>query len=117
MIREKTKKTKNDSFRKTGLLSCILLSSLFLIRQIGAYQNPDLMGEWISKETGRCVTFLENGQVLLEDKNYIPTYVITKPNEMIYTIEDKTFLMEYSLEKRELSWGIKGQDRELFQRK
>jgi hypothetical protein len=99
------------------LLIFIMLISTAVIHQIGAYQSPDLIGTWISKESGLSVTFQEDGQVLVEGKSYTPKYILTKPNQMFYTIEDKTFVMEYALEGRELYWFIEGENEEVFSRK
>ncbi|PHV70662.1 hypothetical protein CS063_09015 [Sporanaerobium hydrogeniformans] len=81
------------------------------------YSTPTLVGKWKSQETGHTITFTEEGEVLKEGKTLLGTYHILSPNQLEYQIDDKTFVMIYQIEGRELSWGETTSSLEVFTRK
>lgn len=114
---------KNKRYKKIKntviiILVVILLgfSIRFGIKFYEIYNNPTLIGEWISEETGKTIEFVDNGQVLV-DYMEVGSYIITTPNKMEYTTQGQTFNMHYKLEQRSLIWGIDEEEYERFERK
>ncbi len=98
----------------------LLLSVIFLITSVCVLKNyisPPLTGKWISSETGEIVTFKKDGSIDVGEQSNVATYKIIEPNLMEYTIDDKVFIMTYSIEGRVLNWGIKGNESEVFHRR
>ncbi|HHT97329.1 MAG TPA: hypothetical protein GXZ90_05490, partial [Clostridiales bacterium] len=93
--------TKNKRYKKIKNTVIILLFVILLgfsiqygIKFYEVYNNPTLIGEWISEETGKTIEFVDNGQVLV-DYMEIGSYIITSPNKMEYTTQGQTFNMHY----------------------
>ncbi len=107
--------------RKVAVIIIIMLIAIISImawvgiKLTKIYNAPDLIGAWISSETGKEVEFMEDGSVMV-DKIKTGTYTVKHPNTIIYDIEGHTFDMVYKLEGRGLLWGI-GEEEEAFQRK
>ncbi|MEF9960450.1 MAG: hypothetical protein RR448_12285 [Niameybacter sp.] len=83
---------------------------------IERYNQPELVGKWVSTETGDVVGFNENGTLSLNDSTQMSTYKILSPNQLLYNIEDKQFEMYYNLEGRILTWGLSVDTVETFKR-
>ncbi|WP_069997702.1 hypothetical protein [Cellulosilyticum sp. I15G10I2] len=97
------------------VLLLILLGCSFL--SLSAYRNyntPTLIGKWKSHETNQVITFTEEGLVTFDNTNKTGVYTILSPSKMEYTIDNKTFIMYYYLEGRNLSWGINNDTLEHF---
>lgn len=113
-----TKKArKYNSFRIIAVTVFITFVAVGALYSVQTYNNPSIEGKWQSLETGEVVEFTKDGQVLLNDTGYIPEYQVVGNNQMEYTIDDKQFTMEYTLEGRTLKWGLLGQPLEEFKRK
>ena len=117
-VSEGSKKKKRKKLAM--IITIIFISMLGMIAWVGiefskVYNTPELIGVWVSSETGKEVEFTDNGSVIV-DKIKTGAYTITSPGFLLYDIEDHTFEMTYKLEGRELLWGIKGEEEE-FARK
>lgn len=110
--------------KKTNVryLILILLMLLFLIVAFGILywtnknEAPSLTHKWQSDETGVILTFTNEGTVTFENNLPNGSYHIMSPNTMEYTIDNKTFLMFYRVEKDKLYWGINEEALESFSR-
>lgn len=78
------------------------------------YNSPTLIGKWESLETGEEVSFSNNRLVTFKNTSKTGQYTILSPTKMEYTIDNKTFIMYYALDGRNLSWGIDENKLELF---
>lgn len=118
--------TKINVKRKKSMRPIIIVTILVLLVIIGVvmqiaanfyaeYNNPSLIGEWISEETGKIVGFEESGNVKV-DNLITGDYTIASPGLIIYEIEGYTFEMDYTIEDRSLIWGLPGEE-EKFERK
>lgn len=107
--------------RRKRLIFLILpLSLIFFIVSvyfIKSYSTPPLVGKWVSAETAEVITFKEDGSIDIGEASNVATYKIIKPNLMEYTIDNKVFIMTYSIEGRVLNWGIEGTELEVFNRR
>lgn len=102
---------------KTLFLTVVLGISIWGgIESYKEYQNPSIEGRWVSDETGKTIEFTESGEVKV-DKVQTGTYLINAPDMMAYHIEGHEFNMYYELNKRNLTWGVIGEEEELFKRK
>lgn len=115
------KSTKN---KKKNSISRIIIGTMCLLGigggclyTIEQYNEPKLVGTWISKETGEEVTFNSDGTMTLNEVIESPTYQILSPSKMLYNIEEKQFEMYYNLDGRILSWGLNENNIENFDRK
>ncbi|HHX59915.1 MAG TPA: hypothetical protein GX707_04125 [Epulopiscium sp.] len=79
------------------------------------YNNPSMIGQWLSQQTGKVVEFTDVGIVNV-DQIKAGEYSIKSENLLVYTIEGHTFEMNYKIEKRNLTWGLAGEE-EKFDRK
>lgn len=79
------------------------------------YNNPELIGTWTSLETGKEVEFTEKGKVKV-DKVKTGEYIVQSPDSLTYSIGGHTFEMIYIIDKRQLVWGLLGEE-ETFERK
>lgn len=96
------------------LLILFFIASIYFIK---SYIAPPLVGTWISTETAEVVTFKKDGSIDIGQASDVATYKIVKPNLMEYTIDNKVFIMTYSIEGRILNWGIEGTNLEVFNRR
>lgn len=80
------------------------------------YTSPQLVGKWVSKETGKIVNFTKTGIVKVDNKKE-GKYKIYSSNQMDYEINNYLFKMNYEINGRVLSWGIDGEELEQFERK
>lgn len=92
----------------------VFIASVYFIK---SYTTPTLVGKWVSAETAEVVTFKKDGSIDIGEASNVATYKIIKPNLMEYTIENKVFIMTYSIEGRVLNWGIEGTELEVFNRR
>ncbi len=82
---------------------------------LGQYNNPTIIGEWTSQETGKVVEFTRNGMVNVDGVK-IGDYTVGSPKHITYEIEGHIFEMDYTIADRKLSWGLPG-EQEIFDRK
>lgn len=108
--------------RKKGIIRCLIALSIIMgllawavLSVAQPYNNPPLIGKWVSLETGKTVEFTEEGWVNVDDMK-IGDYSIKEANTMIYQVDGHDFEMYYNIEERNLIWGLKGQE-EYFERK
>ncbi|MGL4736790.1 MAG: hypothetical protein ACRCW2_04980 [Cellulosilyticaceae bacterium] len=111
------KKDRQPIIRIITSIFVITLLCICTLYGYERYSNPTLQGKWQSEETGEVVTFTKDGQVVLEGMNKPAIYEKIAPGKMRYTIDDKVFQMRYELEGRQLSWGVEGENLEIFMRK
>ena len=107
--------------RKRKKIRLLVILTILVIVGIGTanlannyYNNNSLVGHWVSEETGKTVTFTEDGRVEV-DKIKTGDYIISSVGSMVYIIEDHTFDMSYQVDGRNLIWGI--DEEEKFKRK
>lgn len=112
----KNKKAKSISRILIGTV-CLLGLGSGALYTLEAYNNPSLVGKWVSDETGELVVFNEDGTVSVAGEIDSPTYQKLTPNKMLYHIEGKQFEMYYNLEGRTLVWGMNEENTESFTRK
>jgi len=111
--------SKKSNARRFILVFCVVL---FMIIAFGilywTYKNqaPSLTHKWQSDETGVILTFTNEGTVTFENDLPNGSYHIMSPNTMEYTIDNKTFLMFYRIEKDKLYWGVNEDALESFSR-
>jgi len=119
-IEKPTKSKRYKRIKNTITIILVVMALAFSVKYgmkfYEIYNNPALVGEWVSVETGQTIEFVNNGQVLL-DYIEVGSYIITNPNTMEYTTEGQTFNMYYKLEERSLKWGIDEKEYERFDRK
>lgn len=85
---------------------------------IYSLQDASLQNTWKSDETGKVLTFTEDEYVEFKDiSSKKGIYHILSPNTMEYTIDGKTFKMNYYIEESKLYWGIDQEHMECFSRK
>lgn len=116
-LRTNTKQKKSIS---TKIRAIVLIVMIGIITWKGlefnkTYNNPLIIGKWISNETGKEVEFTQDGMVNV-DKIKAGDYIISSPNLLVYDIEGYTFEMNYKINQRSLVWGIPGAE-EKFERK
>lgn len=99
------------------LIVSVLAVSFLTLGSMNDYENPSLIGKWLSTETGSTVKFTEDERVVLSASSLTGTYHIISPNMMEYTIDGLTFTMSYRIEGRYLYWGINDEALECFKRK
>jgi hypothetical protein len=92
----------------------LLLISFLSISSLKSYNKPTLIGKWKSLETGEEVFFTENGEVTFTNTSKSGRYTILSSSKMEYTIDNKTFIMYYVLDGRNLSWGLDEEKLEIF---
>jgi len=97
-----------------GLVMCICFLALKFIYTL---QDDSLQNTWKSEETGQVLTFMEDGKVEFESDLSNGIYHILSPNAMEYTIDGKTFKMNYYIEDNKLYWGIDKEHMECFSKK
>lgn len=95
----------------------VLVVSFFVLDFTADYENPTLVGKWVSTETGATIKFTADEHVNLSTSTLTGTYHIISPNTMEYTIDGLTFTMIYRIEDRYLYWGINEETLECFKRK
>lgn len=112
-------KTPNRFSAYKNLIFIVTLVMLLLIcflsfSSLKNYNNPTLVGKWKSLETREEVFFTDNGLVTFKNTSKTGKYTILSPTKMEYTIDNKTFIMYYVLDGRNLSWGVDEDKLELF---
>lgn len=95
----------------------VLAVSFFVLDFTSTYENPGLVGKWVSTETGESIKFTEDEHVKLSSSTLTGTYHIISPNTMEYTIDGLTFTMFYRIEDRYLYWGMNEETLECFKRR
>ncbi len=98
------------------LLLMLLGISFLSFSSYKKYSTPTLIGAWRSKETGEQIIFTEDGLVKFNNTAKTGSYIILSATKMEYTIDNKTFVMHYYIEGRELFWGIDDDSLENFSR-
>lgn len=115
--------TSTTSSRVKKLIGALIILSLVIILCfcalgfIYSLQDASLQNTWQSEETGRILTFTEDEYVEFKENSSKGIYHILSPNTMEYTINGKTFKMNYYIEENKLYWGIDQQHMECFSRK
>lgn len=117
---QKKKKVKKVKRKRRIIRATIFAMIVGAILGIGLefkrqYNNPPLVGTWISRETDKEVEFTQDGRVNV-DKIEIGAYVIALPDLIIYEIEGQTFEMNYRISNRNMVWSLLGEE-EIFDRK
>ncbi|WP_054742977.1 hypothetical protein [Cellulosilyticum ruminicola] len=100
-----------------AFIAGVLVASFFILNFTAAYEQPTLVGTWVSTETDASVKFTEDEHVKLSTSTLIGTYHIISPNTMEYTIDGLTFIMSYHIEGRYLYWGMDEETLECFKRR
>lgn len=111
------KKDRQPVIRIIVAIFVITLLCICTLYGYERYSNPTLQGKWQSEETGETVTFTKEGKVILDGTSSPAIYEKIAPGKMLYTIDGKVFHMNYELEGRQLSWGVEGENLEIFMRK
>lgn len=99
------------------LIISVLAVSFLVLKSMNYYENPTLIGKWVSTETGDTIKFTEDENVKVSASSLTGTYHIISPNTMEYTIDGLTFTMYYRIEGRYLYWGMNDEALECFKRK
>lgn len=97
-----------------SLMLILLVMSFISLYSLKNYENPPLVGKWTSLETGEEISFTDNGIVKFKSTAKTGTYTLISASKMEYTIDNKTFVMYYHLEGRNLSWGVDNESLEQF---
>ena len=88
------------------IIVSVLVISFFVLSFVHHYEEPKLIGRWVSTETGVTVKFTKGEKVTISTSPLTGTYHIISPNTMEYTIDDLTFTMYYHIEDRSVYWGL-----------
>lgn len=102
-----------------GALVILFLGIILCFCALGfiySLQDASLQNTWKSDETGRILTFTDE-YVELKGVSSKGMYHILSPNTMEYTINGKTFKMNYYIEENKLYWGIDQEHMECFSKK
>ena len=99
------------------LIVSVLAISFLILETTNDYENPSLIGKWVSTETGITIKFTKDERVIISASSLTGTYHIISPNTMEYTIDGLTFTMFYRIEDRYLYWGMNEEALECFKRK
>lgn len=95
----------------------VLAASFLILNATNDYENPSLIGKWVSTETGTTIKFTQDERVIISASALTGTYHIISPNTMEYTIDGLTFTMLYRIDDRYLYWGMSEEALECFKRK
>lgn len=95
-------------------LSLILIVCFSVLKVMYALEHIPLQGTWESQETGQILTFTDQGSVEFEGNLPNGIYHILSPNTMEYTIDKKTFIMNYRIDGQVLYWGTDENKLECF---
>lgn len=118
-MKAKTSRRRKKSKRPMMIIMALMIIISLIIGAVmtfkAHYNNPSLIGKWISEETGKVVEFTEDG-VLIVDELKTGKYILESPQVMIYEVEGYTFEMEYHINQRSLVWGLP-EEKEKFERK
>ena len=103
------RKSKRPVIILTALIIIVVLTVKGVMEFRGHYNNPSLLGEWVSEETGKTIKFTEKGIVNVDDLK-TGQYIIESPGLIIYEVEGHTFEMTYDIKQRTLLLGLVGQE-------
>lgn len=115
------KRPRRRKLKKSAIVIMIVFmmviggGAFFIADFFEGYNNPPIIGEWVSEDTGKVVEFKSNGLVKVDGEK-AGTYEITSPALITYEIEGHTFHMPYAINERHLVWGLPGEE-ENFERK